>query len=522
MTPSVGTIPLAPAGESSRVGGGVANVGGDDLWVGESVHARVRDGDGAPDLGGDGGVYVGGDGGRACVGGDSGDATATAGSGGGVGSSRTACVGESHVRPLQPATDAEHGHACDASYYDLGRNALAPDARENAARTPTTRTKRRSAHRLPRTRRAQLGAGTDGERGLVMRGCTRRRARVRTRGGRRGWGANERGLASSTREGPDVCETCWCMRARGRRIASRLTTRIAARGSRRRRAQLLATRADVAIRGGQASGRWICARGGGDGRTGREGGAKGGEGGLRARERVGAQLDTITVAQLWCSAVQDSCDGEVDTYCEWETVERGRAARARTTKHRAPKTAGPRSSICQWSVPRASSRGAAAGWEYSADGLAANGWEAGVAGGSARERSGWKARMSPSSEGGGGSLCTCDLSTAGAYPGIRGIQIERHNSLSSSKEVSFAIRFKVCDVIEDCGPSAQLLYNRPYTLTLHTPTFPGQLSNYQNFTFPSRFSAPGPVQLTIVHFFDVGASENIPLVETLSVDFNIV
>ncbi|KAF8187935.1 hypothetical protein K438DRAFT_1764644 [Mycena galopus ATCC 62051] len=93
------------------------------------------------------------------------------------------------------------------------------------------------------------------------------------------------------------------------------------------------------------------------------------------------------------------------------------------------------------------------------------------------------------------------------------VQIERHNSLSSSKEVSVAIGFTVCDAIEGCGPSAQVLYNGPYTPTLRTPTLPGQLSNYQNFTFPSPFSAPGPVQLPIVHFFDVG---------TLSADFNIV
>ncbi|KAJ6523833.1 hypothetical protein B0H19DRAFT_1200950 [Mycena capillaripes] len=102
------------------------------------------------------------------------------------------------------------------------------------------------------------------------------------------------------------------------------------------------------------------------------------------------------------------------------------------------------------------------------------------------------------------------------------VQIERHNSLSSSKEVSVAIGFKICDPTEGCGPTAQVLYNGPYTPALHTPTFPGQLSNYQNFTFPSPFIAPGPVQLTFVHFFDIGASENIPEVETVTVDFNIV
>ncbi|KAJ7023761.1 hypothetical protein C8F04DRAFT_1133581 [Mycena alexandri] len=104
------------------------------------------------------------------------------------------------------------------------------------------------------------------------------------------------------------------------------------------------------------------------------------------------------------------------------------------------------------------------------------------------------------------------------------VQTERHNSLSSSKEleVSVAIGYTVCDVDGGCGPSAQLLYNGPYTPTLHMPTHPDQPSFYQNFTFPSPFSAPGPVQLTVVHFFDVGASEDIPLVEALRVDFNIV
>ncbi|KAJ7101638.1 hypothetical protein C8R44DRAFT_747094 [Mycena epipterygia] len=100
------------------------------------------------------------------------------------------------------------------------------------------------------------------------------------------------------------------------------------------------------------------------------------------------------------------------------------------------------------------------------------------------------------------------------------VQIERHNSLSSFQEVSIAIGFNVCDAIEGCEPPTQVLYNGPYTPTLHTP-IPGQLNDYQNFTFPNPFSAPGPAQLTIVHFFDVGVSE-VPLIEIVSVDFNIV
>ncbi|KAJ7702139.1 hypothetical protein B0H16DRAFT_1210406, partial [Mycena metata] len=51
-----------------------------------------------------------------------------------------------------------------------------------------------------------------------------------------------------------------------------------------------------------------------------------------------------------------------------------------------------------------------------------------------------------------------------------------------------------------------LLYNGPYTPTQHTQTFPGQPSFYQNFTFPSPFVTPGPVELTVVHFFDIGVS----------------
>ncbi|KAJ7053369.1 hypothetical protein C8F01DRAFT_1167247 [Mycena amicta] len=86
------------------------------------------------------------------------------------------------------------------------------------------------------------------------------------------------------------------------------------------------------------------------------------------------------------------------------------------------------------------------------------------------------------------------------------VQVDRPNSLSASKEVSVAIGYKICDAEEGCGPSAQLLYNGPYTPTLHPPTFPGQQTNYQNFTFPSPFFAPGPVQLTVVHFFDIGVS----------------
>ncbi|KAJ7053368.1 hypothetical protein C8F01DRAFT_1235837 [Mycena amicta] len=103
------------------------------------------------------------------------------------------------------------------------------------------------------------------------------------------------------------------------------------------------------------------------------------------------------------------------------------------------------------------------------------------------------------------------------------VQIERHNSLSSFKEVSVAIGYIVCDAEEGCGPSAQVIYNGPYTPTQHTPTIPGQLSNYQNFTFPAQnlFNAPGPARITVVHFFDVGVSE-VPLLETISVDFNIV
>ncbi|KAJ7239507.1 hypothetical protein C8J57DRAFT_1478401 [Mycena rebaudengoi] len=64
------------------------------------------------------------------------------------------------------------------------------------------------------------------------------------------------------------------------------------------------------------------------------------------------------------------------------------------------------------------------------------------------------------------------------------VQIERHNSLSFSKEVSVAIGFKVCDAIEGCGPSAQVLYNGPYTPTLHTPTFPD--SSATTRTLPSH------------------------------------
>ncbi|KAJ7238173.1 hypothetical protein C8J57DRAFT_1528833 [Mycena rebaudengoi] len=67
------------------------------------------------------------------------------------------------------------------------------------------------------------------------------------------------------------------------------------------------------------------------------------------------------------------------------------------------------------------------------------------------------------------------------------------DTLSASKEVSVAIGFKICDVVEGCEPGAQLLYNGPYTPTLHTPTIPGQPSFDQNFTFPSPFFTPGPV-----------------------------
>ncbi|KAJ7271866.1 hypothetical protein C8J57DRAFT_1507764 [Mycena rebaudengoi] len=59
---------------------------------------------------------------------------------------------------------------------------------------------------------------------------------------------------------------------------------------------------------------------------------------------------------------------------------------------------------------------------------------------------------------------------------------------------------KSADVVEGCEPGAQLLYNGPYTPTLHTPTIPGQPSFDQNFTFPSPFFTPGPVELTVVHF----------------------
>ncbi|KAJ7279794.1 hypothetical protein C8J57DRAFT_1221434 [Mycena rebaudengoi] len=96
------------------------------------------------------------------------------------------------------------------------------------------------------------------------------------------------------------------------------------------------------------------------------------------------------------------------------------------------------------------------------------------------------------------------------------------DTLSASKEVSVAIGFKICDVVEGCEPGAQLLYNGPYTPTLHTPTIPGQPSFDQNFTFPSPFFTPGPVELTVVHLFDIGAGEDIPFVDTVSVNFNIV
>ncbi|KAJ7757913.1 hypothetical protein B0H16DRAFT_1536173 [Mycena metata] len=102
------------------------------------------------------------------------------------------------------------------------------------------------------------------------------------------------------------------------------------------------------------------------------------------------------------------------------------------------------------------------------------------------------------------------------------VQIERPDTLSASKEVSVAIGYKLCDVDEGCGLGAQLLYNGPYTPTLHTPSIPGQPNFYQSFTFPSPFSTPGPVELTVVHFFDIGAGENIPFVETVSVNLNIV
>ncbi|KAJ7017674.1 hypothetical protein C8F04DRAFT_1200110 [Mycena alexandri] len=102
------------------------------------------------------------------------------------------------------------------------------------------------------------------------------------------------------------------------------------------------------------------------------------------------------------------------------------------------------------------------------------------------------------------------------------VQIERPDTLSASKEVSVAIGYKICDVDEGCGPGAQLLYNGPYTPTQHTQTLPGQPSFYQKFTFPSPFFTPGPVEITVVHFFDIGAGENIPFVETVNIDFNIV
>ncbi|KAJ7763748.1 hypothetical protein B0H16DRAFT_1883657, partial [Mycena metata] len=102
------------------------------------------------------------------------------------------------------------------------------------------------------------------------------------------------------------------------------------------------------------------------------------------------------------------------------------------------------------------------------------------------------------------------------------VQIERPDTLSASKEVSVAIGYKLCDVDEGCGLGAQLLYNGPYNPTLHTPSIPDQPNFYQNFTFPSPFSTPGPVELTVVHFFDIGAGENIPFVEAVSINLNIV
>ncbi|KAJ7044271.1 hypothetical protein C8F04DRAFT_1356630 [Mycena alexandri] len=96
------------------------------------------------------------------------------------------------------------------------------------------------------------------------------------------------------------------------------------------------------------------------------------------------------------------------------------------------------------------------------------------------------------------------------------------DTLSASEEVSGTIGYKICDVDECCGPGAQVLYNGPYTPTLHRQTIPGQPSFYQNFAFPSPFFIPEPVEINFVHFFDIGAGENIPFVETVSVDFNIV
>ncbi|THH26700.1 hypothetical protein EUX98_g7494 [Antrodiella citrinella] len=111
------------------------------------------------------------------------------------------------------------------------------------------------------------------------------------------------------------------------------------------------------------------------------------------------------------------------------------------------------------------------------------------------------------------------------------VDIARPNTLSPSQEVAVVIGLVSCSEAPFNGNCASfdvsqifgtILYNGPYTPTLHNGPSPDFIDFYQNFTLtvPSWFT-PGSASLNVAHVSLIGAGP-FPDLEVKNITLNVV